>query len=631
MIEDKYEKLEADSFEFVHLEKKIYDKKFETKPIGYFKDAFIRFSKNKTNVIATCILFFIIFCSVFIPIVSTKNYTRLEEQLSHLPPRVPILENYGFLDGTRTKSQPVDLSTIDPETGLGLPLYDSEEFIIMDTLENYTKGCTDKEELCVGGESVLRLDPDSNHVTIVSTDFLVFNSENNPYLMIDIADISKDYNTALNIYLKPTSSSEYELVKSITTLGKNKIFPLDELGVSETVRSKIKLELVSDNDRNIVILNSIEVFDNSQTEPIFSDSGYDLSLYKIESSEETGNGAGKYVRQNGERLIASYRFRSYDAAFSDKLVRAFSANEYDEIMTEFGDKCTSIPDPDNPEGWIFPDTCPIIKVIKQNDIINVGGEDCFSYKLIINYGKYAGYDDIPYFLFGTTAAGHDLFTLIWVATRTSLLVGLIVATINIIVGVIYGAISGYYGGTTDIIMQRFAEVIGRVPWIVTLSIFVALLGPGIHTLILILIVSGWIGVSYITRTQFYRYKGREYVLASRTLGANDSRLIFRHILPNGIGTIITSSILMIPYVIFSESTISYLGFGIGHGQSFEIFGLKLSGVSVGVLLSDGRTELLDKPYLTIFPAIIISILMITFNMFGNALRDAFNPALRGSE
>ena len=231
----------------------------------------------------------------------------------------------------------------------------------------------------------------------------------------------------------------------------------------------------------------------------------------------------------------------------------------------------------------------------------------------------------------TIIAAKDLFKLIWIGTRTSLLIGVIVASINISIGIVYGAISGYYGGKVDILMQRFAEIIGRVPWLVTLSIFVALIGPGILTLILILIFAGWIGVASITRTQFYRYKGREYVLASRTLGAKDSRLIFRHILPNGIGTIITASILSIPYVIFAEATISYLGFGIGHGQKFNFFGLQFSGVSIGVLLSDGRAELIARPYLTVFPAIVISILMITFNMFGNALRDAFNPALRGSE
>jgi ABC-type dipeptide/oligopeptide/nickel transport system permease subunit len=163
-----------------------------------------------------------------------------------------------------------------------------------------------------------------------------------------------------------------------------------------------------------------------------------------------------------------------------------------------------------------------------------------------------------------------------------------------------------------------------------LAISIAYIGPGITTLFVVLIVSGWIGIASVTRTQFYRFKGREYVLASRTLGAKDTRLIFRHILPNGIGTIITASILSIPLVIFTESTLSYLGFGIGHGQEFNLGPFRFSGVSIGVLLADGRAEIVDKPYLTIFPAIIISILMITFNMFGNALRDAFNPTLRGS-
>ncbi|MFP4187464.1 MAG: ABC transporter permease, partial [Acholeplasmataceae bacterium] len=200
------------------------------------------------------------------------------------------------------------------------------------------------------------------------------------------------------------------------------------------------------------------------------------------------------------------------------------------------------------------------------------------------------------------------------------------------IGIVYGAIEGYYGGTVDLLMERFGEIIGRIPFLVWLGLFVIILGPGVLTLIVLLTITGWLGVASTTRTQFYRYKGREYVLASRTMGAKDSRIIFRHILPNGIGTIITASILMIPAVIFSESTISYLGYGIGHGQSFKVLGLfELSGVSIGVLLADGRTSLVDRPYLTMFPAVIISILMITFNMFGNALRDAFNPSLRGSE
>ena len=123
--------------------------------------------------------------------------------------------------------------------------------------------------------------------------------------------------------------------------------------------------------------------------------------------------------------------------------------------------------------------------------------------------------------------------------------------------------------------------------------------------------------------QFYRFKGQEYVLASRTLGAKDRRLIFRHILPNAIGTLVTSSVLMIPGVIFSESSLSYLG----------IIDFSTSGMSsIGTLLNEGQSAGLQyNPHVLLFPCIIISLLMICFNLFGNGLRDAFNTTLKGAE
>ena len=125
-----------------------------------------------------------------------------------------------------------------------------------------------------------------------------------------------------------------------------------------------------------------------------------------------------------------------------------------------------------------------------------------------------------------------------------------------------------------------------------------------------------------TRMQFYRFKGQEYVLASRTLGAKDRRLIFKHILPNAIGTLVTSCVLMIPGVIFSESSLSYLG----------IINFSTSGInSIGALLEEGQPTFSDYPHMILFPALVISLLMISFNLFGNGLRDAFNTTLRGSE
>jgi oligopeptide transport system permease protein len=145
------------------------------------------------------------------------------------------------------------------------------------------------------------------------------------------------------------------------------------------------------------------------------------------------------------------------------------------------------------------------------------------------------------------------------------------------------------------------------------------LGSSFQTFAIALCLTGWMGTSSITRTQFYRFKDREYIFAARTLGASDNRLIFRHILPNAVGTIITSSVLMIPSVIFSEATISYLGLGL-QGLS-----------SLGVTLSENQIHISTNPYLIVFPSVIMALMMISFNLFGNGLRDAFNPSLKGED
>ena len=136
------------------------------------------------------------------------------------------------------------------------------------------------------------------------------------------------------------------------------------------------------------------------------------------------------------------------------------------------------------------------------------------------------------------------------------------------------------------------------------------------------VLTGWIGMSNRVRMQFYRFKGHEYVLAARTLGAKDRRLIFKHIFPNSLGTIITGSVLAIPGVIFSESMLSYL----------HIINLETSSMtSIGTMLSNGQGYLGSFPHIILFPALFISILEISFNLFGNGLRDAFNPSLRGAD
>lgn len=654
MIENKqkFENLKPEDFEFVQKDERIFDKKFDTKPIGYFKDAMIRFSKNKTNVVATIILATLILLSILVPIFTTKNYTRLMSDLGGLPPRVPLIEKLGVLDGTRDyKGQTVDLTTIDEKTGKGLPKGFNAKFIDMSTLKNNFVSCDVRIQDCQEGTSVLYTslgklksavvvsklvegDPnDIRSMVIKPTQFRIYQAEV-PIIVLDVASF-QGTNPALKVLVTTDTGETYTTVKTITEPGVYEIDIYKESGIkSHGFTSDIRLELSDETANSSVVLNKFELYKGStDNEPLVSDSGFSLSLYRLVNDKDY---SGSYVRNNGKLMQASFTYDVYGAALDEKLINAMPKSEYNQILAD-NPICvpTDDPDSDDPAAALFPEGCPIKQTITEiGNAVGPDGERHSSFTVIVDNGIYLGFgkDEVPYFLFGTDAGGRDFFALIWMGLRTSLIIGLIVATINITIGVIYGAIEGYYGGKVDLLMERFSEIAGRVPWLVWLGVFVVIFGTGVGTLILILTVTGWLGVASTTRTQFYRYKGREYVLASRTLGAKDMRIIFRHILPNGIGTIITASVLMIPQVIFSESTISYLGYGLGRGDSFNLFGfIPLTGTSLGVLLAEGRIELVTKPYLVFFPSVVIAILMITFNMFGNALRDAFNPTLRGSE
>ena len=255
------------------------------------------------------------------------------------------------------------------------------------------------------------------------------------------------------------------------------------------------------------------------------------------------------------------------------------------------------------------------------------------YEIRVNYYEYYRYyhtqilhDKItePYFLFGTTSEGQDIFTCLASGARFSFIMAIIVASVNLFVGAIYGAIEGYYGGKVDIIMERIVEILSAVPFMIVITLLKYHMKGSSQVLILFIsfFLTGWIGSSGVVRMQFYRFKNQEYVLASRTLGAKDPRIMFKHIFPNALGTIVTSTVLVIPGMIFSETTLSYLG----------IINLNSGNMtSVGTLLANGQPYLVSYPHMIFFPAVFISLLMLCFNLFGNGLRDAFNPSLRGTE
>ena len=231
----------------------------------------------------------------------------------------------------------------------------------------------------------------------------------------------------------------------------------------------------------------------------------------------------------------------------------------------------------------------------------------------------------PLFLFGTTETGKDIFACLAYGARFSFIFATIVAIANFVVGVIWGSISGYFGGKIDLFMERFAEILGAVPTMIVITLLKYHMGTSSQALVLFIafFATGWIGMAGRTRMQFYRFKNQEYVLAARTLGARDTRIMFKHIFPNGLGTIVTSVALVIPAMIYSETSLSYLG----------IINLEAGNTtSVGTLIAAGQKSIMaDAGYVALFPCMFLVLLMLSFNLFGNGLRDAFNPALRGTE
>jgi oligopeptide transport system permease protein len=256
-----------------------------------------------------------------------------------------------------------------------------------------------------------------------------------------------------------------------------------------------------------------------------------------------------------------------------------------------------------------------------------GAKNQTGYRCRVLYSAYYQYKNgfSPRHILGTNQHGQDILVSLASGARLSFLLAAGVSVLNLLIGVCYGAVEGYYGGKLDLTMERVSDILAAIPFIVVATLFQLHLAQrvgAVPSLLFSFVLTGWIGIASRVRSQFYRFKNAEYVLCSRTLGASDGRIIFRHILPNAIGTIITSAVLLIPGVIFSESMLSYLG----------IVNLESANMtSIGTMLSSGRQYLSTYPHILAFPAIFIALLEISFNLLGNGLRDAFNPILRGSE
>jgi oligopeptide transport system permease protein len=266
----------------------------------------------------------------------------------------------------------------------------------------------------------------------------------------------------------------------------------------------------------------------------------------------------------------------------------------------------------------------IIDILAIREITDQNDPSITYYQYEVRLNQFlASLDQTPedtYFWFGTTREGRDLFTELWRGARISILMAVAVVMINSIVGLTIGAIAGYYGGLLDLMFDRFVEIVSGIPFLAVLTLLTLRYGSPFWVIVLAFTLTGWIGSYGTGRLQFYRFKNREYVLAARTLGAPDKRIMFKHIFPNTLGLIVTGLALAIPMFVFTEATFSFLGI-INYQDA----------ISVGMLIQQGQAVMQVHPHTLLFPATYISILMIAFNLFGNGLRDAFNPSLRGVE
>lgn len=243
-------------------------------------------------------------------------------------------------------------------------------------------------------------------------------------------------------------------------------------------------------------------------------------------------------------------------------------------------------------------------------------------------------------IFGCDYLGRDVLVRVMYGTRISMTVGLAAALLVLVIGSLYGSISGFMGGKVDTVMQRIVDVIYALPEVLVIMLLsatlkptmqafmssgngplqslVTTLGPNIISMFIAFAALYWVGLSRIIRGQVLTLKGQEYVTAAKALGASNAKVIRRHLLPNCIGQIVATTCLQIPSAIFLESFLSYLGVGVTAPLT-----------SLGSMASDAfKAGIYTYPHLLFIPAVVLSVMILSFNLFGDGLRDALDPRLK---
>ncbi|GAB4074881.1 oligopeptide ABC transporter permease OppC [Barrientosiimonas marina] len=219
--------------------------------------------------------------------------------------------------------------------------------------------------------------------------------------------------------------------------------------------------------------------------------------------------------------------------------------------------------------------------------------------------------------FGTDQLGRDIFARNWYGAKISLFIGLSAAFLDLIIGVIWGAVAGFFGGKIDEYMMRIADILYGVPYLLVVILLMVVLPQGLWTIILAMTITGWINMARIVRGQVMQLSNEEYVMAAQSLGAGKIRVLFRHLVPNTMGPILVTLTLTIPNAIFTEAFLSYLGLGVPAPLA-----------SWGTMSNDALPYLQFQPYQLFFPSFFIVLTMLAFNVIGDGMRDALDPKER---
>ena len=219
---------------------------------------------------------------------------------------------------------------------------------------------------------------------------------------------------------------------------------------------------------------------------------------------------------------------------------------------------------------------------------------------------------------GTDQLGRDVFSRMLHGAKVSLSVGFVAVAISILIGILVGAVAGYYGGWVDALLMRFVDIMLCFPSFFLILTVVALLGPSLFKVMVVIGITSWMGTSRFVRAEFLSLRERDFVQAAKALGVRDPRIIFRHILPNALAPVFVTATLDVASAILVEAGLSFLGFGV-----------QPPAPSWGNILTEGRTYIFDAWWLTVFPGLAILITVLSFNLAGEGLRDALDPRLRG--